>query len=173
VLLVIINTIFVIDIELTLSRNKPFQLDDGDDVWGFGQVLALLLLVLPLRDTWNTFRDIQMARHIVQKRFLQALRDEVSATPIVEKLGALVIDGADPRTPINGSRFGNSLQLAAYHGKNDIVEFLLSEGPANDKPVIDTQRGLNPTFYYTYDGLNLFQAEDMERPFKPRLRMAR
>jgi hypothetical protein len=52
-----------------------------------------------------------------------------------------VIDGADPRRPINSSRFGNSLQLAAYHGKKDIVEFLLSEGPLNNKPVIDTERG--------------------------------
>ncbi|KAJ6474961.1 ankyrin repeat-containing domain protein, partial [Mycena sanguinolenta] len=37
--------------------------------------------------------------------------------------------------------FGNSLQLAAYHGKKDIVEFLLSEGPLNNKPVIDTELG--------------------------------
>ncbi|KAJ6528110.1 ankyrin repeat-containing domain protein [Mycena capillaripes] len=141
VLLVVINIIFVIDIELTLSRNNPFQFDNGDDVWSFGQVLALLLLVLPLRDAWNAFRNIQRARNSLQERFLQALRDEVAATPIVERLGALVIDGADPRRPINKSRFGNSLQLAAYNGKKDIVEFLLSEGLLNNKPVIDTEHG--------------------------------
>jgi hypothetical protein len=171
VLLVVINIIFVVDIELTLSRNKPFQFDNGDDVWGFGQVLALLLLVLPLRDAWNAFRDIQTARNGVQKRFLQALRDEVAATPVVERLGALMIDGADPRRPINSSRFGNSLQLAAYHGKKDIVEFLLSEGPLNNKPVIDTERGQISNFYHTFDPLNLFQAKDMEQHFRQRLLM--
>jgi hypothetical protein len=150
VLLVIINIIFVIDIELTLSRNKPSHLDDGDNVWGFGQVLALLLLVLPLRDAWNAFQDIQTARHSVQARFLQVLRDEVAATPIAERLGALVIDGADPRAPIKGSRFGNSLQLAAYHGETYIVEFLLNEGPRNDKAVIDTECGEITNFYHTY-----------------------
>ncbi|KAJ7697889.1 hypothetical protein B0H17DRAFT_1130167 [Mycena rosella] len=47
-------------IELTLSRNKHLQ-SGGDGLWGFGQVLALLLLVMPLRDAWNALQDIRTA----------------------------------------------------------------------------------------------------------------
>ena len=49
VCLAAINIIFIIDIELTLSRNKQDQSHEEAE-WGFGQVLALLLLVVPLRD---------------------------------------------------------------------------------------------------------------------------
>jgi hypothetical protein len=137
VLLVIINSIFLVDIELTLSRNKHFQLA-GDELWGSGQVLALLLLVLPLRDAWNAYRDIQTAVHGIQERLHQALREEIAATPIFHRLQGLVTDGADPRRPIEQTGFGNSLQLAAYHGRQDIVEFLLSEESLADKRVIET-----------------------------------
>ncbi|KAH6894892.1 ankyrin repeat-containing domain protein [Coprinopsis sp. MPI-PUGE-AT-0042] len=36
-------------IELTLGTNRALQSDDEED-WGFGQILAILLLLLPLRD---------------------------------------------------------------------------------------------------------------------------
>jgi hypothetical protein len=55
VLLVAINILFIVDIELTLRRNKGDQ--NGDDAWGFGQVLALLLII-PLRDAWGALQDI-------------------------------------------------------------------------------------------------------------------
>ncbi|KAH6911128.1 hypothetical protein BKA70DRAFT_53560 [Coprinopsis sp. MPI-PUGE-AT-0042] len=48
-ILLVINLIFVIDIELTLVRNKGLQLE-GETQWGFGQILAMLLVLLPLRD---------------------------------------------------------------------------------------------------------------------------
>ncbi|KAH6902347.1 hypothetical protein BKA70DRAFT_670056 [Coprinopsis sp. MPI-PUGE-AT-0042] len=44
-----INLVFIIDIELTLGTNRALQSDDEED-WGFGQILAILLLLLPLRD---------------------------------------------------------------------------------------------------------------------------
>jgi hypothetical protein len=50
-ILLLINLIFVIDIELTLRRNYRIQDQEQDEAeWGFGQILAILLLVLPLRD---------------------------------------------------------------------------------------------------------------------------
>jgi hypothetical protein len=49
VLLVAINILFIIDIELTLRRNKGDQ-NGNEATWGFGRVLALLLLILLFRD---------------------------------------------------------------------------------------------------------------------------
>jgi hypothetical protein len=157
-LLGVINIIFIVDIELTLSRNKHLQ-NGGDDLWGFGQVLALLLLVLPLRDAWNALQDIQTGlrglQQQLQQGFQQVLREEVAATPIVERLRVLIDQGADPRKPIEGTRFQNTLQLAAYHGKTDIVEFLLSGECPADKRVNETEGG-KWHFYHTYHPTNRF-----------------
>ncbi|KAJ7477613.1 ankyrin repeat-containing domain protein [Mycena latifolia] len=138
VLLVVINIIFLVDIELTLSRNKHLQSDE-DNLWGFGQVLALLLLVMPLRDAWNALRDIQEALRGVQQQFHQALREEIAATPIKERLHDLITEGANPKEPMKNTGFGNSLQLAAYHGQTDLVKFLLSEEILGSKRVIETE----------------------------------
>ncbi|KAJ7477520.1 hypothetical protein FB451DRAFT_191011 [Mycena latifolia] len=119
VLLVVINIIFLVDIELTLSRNKHLQSDE-DNQWGFGQVLALLLLVMPLRDAWNALRDIRKALRGVQKRFLQALREEVEATPFVERLEDLIREGAKSKECIEHAGFADLFQLAAYRGRKDI-----------------------------------------------------
>ena len=54
VMLAIINVIFVVDIEVMLHVNKPLQ-EGGDLDWTFGQTLALLLLLVPIRDTVETF----------------------------------------------------------------------------------------------------------------------
>jgi hypothetical protein len=47
--LLIINFIFIIDIELALKKNQNLVGND-ESQWTFGQILSLLLLVLPLRD---------------------------------------------------------------------------------------------------------------------------
>lgn len=47
--LLIVNVIFITDIELTLRRNSHLQAA-GESEWGFGQILALLLVFMPLRD---------------------------------------------------------------------------------------------------------------------------
>ncbi|KAH6902469.1 hypothetical protein BKA70DRAFT_672367 [Coprinopsis sp. MPI-PUGE-AT-0042] len=44
-----INLVFIVDIELTRDLNHCLQAEDEAD-WGFGQILAILLLLLPLRD---------------------------------------------------------------------------------------------------------------------------
>ncbi|KAJ7501641.1 hypothetical protein B0H11DRAFT_724791 [Mycena galericulata] len=43
-----INVIFIVDTELSISRNESRQADQ-DEVWTLGQTLALLLLVLPIK----------------------------------------------------------------------------------------------------------------------------
>ena len=66
--LVAINVVLLTDIELTLSRNQQNQSHE-EDQWGFGQVLALLLLVVPLRDFVASINDIRdKVREQVQKR---------------------------------------------------------------------------------------------------------
>ncbi|KAJ7137322.1 ankyrin repeat-containing domain protein [Mycena filopes] len=49
VMLMFVNILFVIDTELSISRNESPQ-GREDSLWTFGQTLALLLLLLPL---WN------------------------------------------------------------------------------------------------------------------------
>ncbi|KAF7364690.1 Multiple ankyrin repeats single kh domain [Mycena venus] len=121
VLLAVINIILIGDIERTLTRNNQ---SDANNVWGFGQVLSVLLLVVPLRDAWNAFRDVQEGRLSVQHQFQQMLREELTATPIFDRLQVLINRGADPRTHIKGTTFPNSLRLVGYFGRKDMVEFL-------------------------------------------------
>jgi hypothetical protein len=48
VVLLAINVIFVVDTELAIFRNE-FRQAGQDNIWTLGQVLALLLVVLPLK----------------------------------------------------------------------------------------------------------------------------
>ncbi|KAF7335098.1 Multiple ankyrin repeats single kh domain [Mycena venus] len=139
VLLVMINIIFLVDIELTLSRNKHFQSGE-DDLWSFGQVLALLLLILPLRDAWNALQDIQKALRGVQKQFYQVFQEEVEVTPFLDRLQDLINLDADPKKCMKHPGFANLFQLAAYRGRKDIVEFFLNKDITADQRVIDTER---------------------------------
>ena len=75
VCLVAINILFIVDIELTLRRNKENQTDE-ERQWGFGQILALLFLVVPLRDALNALRDI---RNSFQQQFEQLFQTAAEA----------------------------------------------------------------------------------------------
>ena len=90
--------------------------------WGFGQILALLLLVVPLRDAWVAFRNIQ---NNIQQRFEQAFRTVAEAATALDSLRDLR-KGANPWKPITG-RFGHCLQLAAFYGSLILIDDLLSE----------------------------------------------
>ncbi|KAJ7812513.1 hypothetical protein B0H14DRAFT_2605738 [Mycena olivaceomarginata] len=108
----------------TLTDNNQ---SNANNVWGFGQVLSLLLLVVPLRDAWNAFRDVQEGRLGVQHQFQQMLQEELTTTPILDRLRVLINRDADPRKPIKGTKFPNSLRLVGYLGRKDLVEFFGSE----------------------------------------------
>ncbi|KAJ6481467.1 hypothetical protein C8R47DRAFT_1049752 [Mycena vitilis] len=121
-LLVVINLIFLVDIELTLARNKNLQSGE-DDVWGFGQVLALLLLVVPLRDAWNALRDIRKAVHGVQEQFDRVVQEEMAARPFVLRLEDLLRQGAKA----NGyTSFADWLQVGVYRAERDLVDPVLA-----------------------------------------------
>ncbi len=167
VCLVAVNVLFIVDVELTLRRNKENQTDE-ERQWGFGQILALLLLVVPLRDAWNALRHI---RNRFQQQFEQMFRTVAEAKPVeetVKDLDKLVRDGANPRKPISG-RFANFLQLAAYYGKLDLVTFLLSMD--ENKLVSVDAPGMTMNLYRG-NVTNHFQVEIMERRFRLRLRAA-
>ncbi|KAJ7747097.1 hypothetical protein B0H14DRAFT_2406348 [Mycena olivaceomarginata] len=105
---------------------------------------------MPLRDAWNAVRDIRTTLHGVQRQFYQALLEEVEATPFLERLQDLINEGADP----NAAEFANSFQLAALHGRTDIVKFLLSEIPT-DQRVIETKPGKIVAFCHTHHPAHL------------------
>ncbi|KAF5373513.1 hypothetical protein D9757_010492 [Collybiopsis confluens] len=128
--LVVVNILFIIDIEKTLQNVLT---ESGEDEWGFGQVLALLLLVLPLRDTWNAFNDIRHnligAQKQLQELFIQSAKaklDTLALQKLIEK-------GAMLQNPLMTPEHGcNTLfQVSAYYGKVDLLQYLL----ANDIPV--------------------------------------
>jgi hypothetical protein len=56
--LFLVNILFIVDTELTLQRNEAYQGSEESE-WGFGQILALLLLAVPLRDARIALRNIQ------------------------------------------------------------------------------------------------------------------
>jgi hypothetical protein len=104
-----INAIFLVDIELTLSRNKQIQ-SQGEGMWGFGQVLALLLLVVPLRDFVSSIVDIRrrlrkekQLRDTAQKNFEDSLRHAIEENTFEgHDFEDLIERGANPNTRIQG-----------------------------------------------------------------------
>ncbi|KAF6763501.1 ankyrin repeat-containing domain protein [Ephemerocybe angulata] len=61
--LLAINLVFIIDIELTLKQNAHLQ-DPDEAKWGFGQILAILLLFMPLRDLAETLITRKVQREV-------------------------------------------------------------------------------------------------------------
>jgi hypothetical protein len=123
--LVAINLLFIVDTELTLQRNMHNQSNEERD-WGFGQILALLLLLVPLRDVWIALRNIQ---NNVQQKFEQAFRTVAEAEMARDDLFELLQKGARPQEQIG--RFGNFLQMAAYYGKLDLMKLVVENGCQN------------------------------------------
>ena len=122
--------LFIVDTELTLQRNKDNQ-SDKEREWGFGQILALLLLLVPLRDAWIALRNIQNNLH---QQFEQAFCTVGEAEMAQENLSTFLRDGWIQQEQISG-RFGSLLQLAAYDGKKEIIELLLTSKNGETKLV--------------------------------------
>ncbi|KAH6894933.1 hypothetical protein BKA70DRAFT_790377 [Coprinopsis sp. MPI-PUGE-AT-0042] len=74
-ILLFVNVIFVIDIKLTLRQNIPHQ-DIDETQWGFGQILALLLLLLPLRELVEALlaRRLKQRQRELDEDVLDAIR---------------------------------------------------------------------------------------------------
>jgi hypothetical protein len=74
-ILLAINVVFIVDIELT--RNMNVALQEGDEAeWGFGQILAILLLLLPLRDSIEALLERRLKQR--QRELDQDLQDAIA-----------------------------------------------------------------------------------------------
>jgi hypothetical protein len=108
--LAVINIILLVDVELTLRRNKHDQSPEEDE-WGFGQVLALLLLVVPLRDFVGSILDIgekvkgeKEAKANIQKDFEKHLRQAIDGNTFVgHDFQGLIDRGANPSVELQGT----------------------------------------------------------------------
>ncbi|KAJ7239119.1 armadillo-type protein [Mycena rebaudengoi] len=131
--LAVINIILLVDVELTLLRNKHNQSREEDD-WGFGQVLALLLLVVPMRDFVTSILDIRKAKENIQRAFKEHLRQAVDKNTFDgHDFEGLIKRRADPNVELEGAlQVKTLLQLAGSKGNEGLVQFLL------DRRVEDT-----------------------------------
>ncbi|KAF7350319.1 Multiple ankyrin repeats single kh domain [Mycena venus] len=122
--LVAINILFIIDIELTLRRNKGDE-NGEENEWGFGQVLALLLLIIPLRDAWGALQEIREKLQGANVQLAKLIRRECQAEPLqaAEEIERLLEEEADPNFADN--HFGSLLQMVAFHGRIDLLQILV------------------------------------------------
>ena len=102
-LLVVINVIFVVDIELTLTRNPALQ-DEQESEWGFGQILAMLLIFIPLRDLVEMIlaRRLKRQEEQIKRHELTAAWKAAIVRKDSKKLMELVKEGADPNVTNEG-----------------------------------------------------------------------
>ncbi|KAF7338972.1 Multiple ankyrin repeats single kh domain [Mycena venus] len=118
-LLLAINIVFLINIELTLWDNRRLR-GGSESIWTFGQILAVILLVLPLRDL-----RIFGAR----RNFTSSLQNAVRWHADTDVLRDLVRRGANVNVTAEGSRYPTLLLLAVCDRKDvDFVGMLLVYG---------------------------------------------
>ena len=87
IILAVIDIILVIDTELAIGKTAPGLLQQGDTLWTFGQTLAILLLLVPIRDIIMIMVERQ------PKRLGKKLLDS-SAKGELEMVKDLVAQGA-------------------------------------------------------------------------------
>jgi hypothetical protein len=111
VLLFVINLVFLVDIELTLRRNRGQQ-EAGESDWTFGQILAMLLLFLPFRDLIEamlarreTRRQEELAHREKQRidEHTVSLQNAILGTANTEILRDLVAKGATVNVQVEGA----------------------------------------------------------------------
>jgi hypothetical protein len=111
VLLFAVNLVFLVDIEPTLRRNRGRQAS-GESFWTFGQILAMILLVLPLRDLVETMlarrekqRKDELARLEKQRKdqLTTHLQNAIREQAKTETLRELITNGADFNVKVEGA----------------------------------------------------------------------
>ncbi|KAF7337366.1 Multiple ankyrin repeats single kh domain [Mycena sanguinolenta] len=131
--LLIINIILLVDVELMLRRNKHNQ-SAGENDWGFGQVLALLLLVVPLRDFVTSILKIREIvaknKETIQRSYNKHLADAIEdSTFHKHDFVGLIEQGADPNVKLDGAgQIRTLLHFAASKGNDSLVRLLLDKG---------------------------------------------
>ena len=77
-LLAVLDIVFLVNTELGIQINAPLR-QSGDSAWTFGQTLALLLLLVPLRDLVETLLERRQKQlDVVREQEKQKRKDEVT-----------------------------------------------------------------------------------------------
>jgi hypothetical protein len=84
--LAVINILLLADTEVAIHRNKPLTMD-GDTDWTFGQTLALLLLLIPIRDISEALSE-RRARKLGAKLLVAAEKGVLHSVQDALKSGA-------------------------------------------------------------------------------------
>jgi hypothetical protein len=88
IILLMINIVLLADTEAAIRRNSSL-LEQGDTIWTFGQTLALLLLLVPVRDLGETFLERRPKR--LGKKLLEgAGNGKRDVVEYVLELGAII-----------------------------------------------------------------------------------
>ncbi|KAJ3503324.1 hypothetical protein NMY22_g18286 [Coprinellus aureogranulatus] len=120
-----INVVFIADIELTLHRNIGLQ-DREEEQWGFGQILAILLVLMPLRDLVEAILARRLRRHELQikEHELSAAWASALLRRDVDRILELVKEGADPN--VRAEDGWSALEVAVSQSNWDAVLNLVS-----------------------------------------------
>ncbi|KAF8189108.1 hypothetical protein K438DRAFT_956357 [Mycena galopus ATCC 62051] len=124
--LFVINVFFMVDTELSIARNEGHQNADG--VWTFGQTLALILLLLPLRDAVENI--LQRSEKRVQRRL--SLNAAISNFKLYQdrvpwkKVEEWVTEIESANASVEPHQLW--LRRASAQNKIEIVRFLLKHG---------------------------------------------
>lgn len=89
--LLLVNVILIADVELTLLQNRGLQSPEESE-WGFGQILAMLLVSMPLRDLVEA---IFRRRQEMQTKLDNALKKAIDDGDTKE-ISRWINAGADP-----------------------------------------------------------------------------
>ncbi|KAF5360823.1 hypothetical protein D9756_004570 [Leucocoprinus leucothites] len=110
-MLAIINVILLVDTEVAISKNQGLTAK-GDGDWSFGQTLALLLLLIPMRDIGEALLE----------RRAKKVGERLKAASEVGDLGVVrdAIKSGVPRRVIE-----SSITTAFKKGHLDVVEVLI------------------------------------------------
>ncbi|KAH8834528.1 ankyrin repeat-containing domain protein [Flagelloscypha sp. PMI_526] len=115
----LMNVTFIINIELmlaTLSHDVNLRGPQDEELdWTFGQTLALLMILVPLRDTVDMFFEQRNGRH--RRDLTDALLENIEKRDLPPCL-ELIEKGADPNAQIDLSRnrpFTTTLQMAVQY----------------------------------------------------------
>ncbi|KAJ3547377.1 hypothetical protein NMY22_g1682 [Coprinellus aureogranulatus] len=132
-IILVVDLVFIVDIELTLRRNQALQTTGDEKQWGFGQVLAMVLLIMPMVDLFNRmhpFEQIRRYHRDLQSDFRDnALRHAVEHED-EESVRRWLDAGADSNADIDakdGAEAGFLLHAACRRqsGRSEIVKLLL------------------------------------------------
>ncbi|KIK51539.1 hypothetical protein GYMLUDRAFT_981253 [Collybiopsis luxurians FD-317 M1] len=117
------NVLFIVDTEKTFKANRVTE----ENQWGFGQILPLLLLAIPIRDIWNAVQDAWEKKQKSQKKFERLFQRDARGELDLAPLQNLIWEGANPKKRMENidGECETFLEMAAFYGKRELVELLL------------------------------------------------